>query len=85
MATNSGTNKTGATKPRARTRPAPKPDIFPPLTAEERARMVRHGLTEGDIARHPALRYAGVFKDDPDFFEPLREYYRETRGRDLPE
>jgi len=73
------------TKARARKTKSTKPPIVPPLTAEERVRMARHGFTEEDIARHPALRYAGIFADDPDFFEPLREYYRETRGRDLPE
>ena len=62
---------------------AAPPAVFPPLTAEEKARMVRHGLTEEDIARDPGLRYAGVIGDDPDFFKPLEEYYRETRGREL--
>jgi predicted nucleotidyltransferase component of viral defense system len=72
-------------KTAVRRQPQPNPLIVPALTADEKARMVRHGFTEEDIARNPALRYAGVFANDPWFFEPLRAYYRETRGRDLPE
>lgn len=59
------------------------PQIVPPLTADERARMVKHGFTEEDVARDPGLRYAGVFAGYPDFFEPIEAYYRETRGREL--
>jgi hypothetical protein len=70
-------------KPKTRKAKRAKPEIFPPLTAEERVRMVKNGFTEEDIARDPGLRYAGVIGDDPDFFKPMQEYYRESRGREL--
>ncbi len=59
------------TKAKGRKTKSTKPQIVPPLTAEEKVRMARHGFTEEDIARDPGLRYAGVIGDDPDFFKPL--------------
>ena len=71
-------------KTAVRRQPQPNPLITPPLTAEEKGRMVRNGFTEDDIARDPGLRYAGVFENDEVFYQTTAEYYRETRGRELP-
>jgi len=71
------------TKPKHRKPKTTTPQITPPLTADERVRMARYGITEEEVARDPGLRFVGVFADMPDFFEPIKQYYRETRGREL--
>ena len=59
--------------------------LYPPLTPEEKVRMAKHGYSEEDVARDPGLRFMGAFKDDPDFMPMMREEFRRSRGREMPE
>ncbi|MBI3923083.1 MAG: hypothetical protein HY318_16805 [Armatimonadetes bacterium] len=71
-------------KPREVAEP-PAPLIYPPLTPEEKVRMAKHGITEEEVARDPGLRFAGAFADDPEFMPMMREEFRRSRGREMPE
>lgn len=64
---------------------APAPLIYPPLTPEEKVRMAKHGISEEEVARDPGLRFLGAFADDPEFMPLMREEFRRSRGREMPE
>ena len=72
------------TKPSAVTE-TPAPLICPPLTPEEKVRMAKHGISDEEVARDPGLRFIGAFADDPEFMPMMREEFRRSRGREMPE
>lgn len=74
-----------AVQPAVKESPEEVPGLGKPLTEEEKQRLGELGLTEEEVARNAALRFAGVFADDPDFMPIMRQVFRASRGREMPE
>jgi hypothetical protein len=85
--TRTNTRAKARTDASAKTEPAmsPAPLIYPPLTPDEKVRMAKYGISDEDVARDPGLRFAGAYADDPEFMPMMREMFRRSRGREMPE